>query len=290
MALLPFAQLEFPGLIGLGEGRYIVRAPDSMAPIAGTPAGAAAGGEPDVLALRELGAERRSARRRRRRATEVSAEPAAAPLPLTRVTLIRASVPLSDQTAAESWLARVGDDAEIAGALAEETCRVLNRAIDAHRASAPDLYAADRSARDASSIRFGFGTGEEVASGRWSSAVELSADRRKGLKQAVMDSVGAQQRVAAVLGGRDRVTPAEALLVAAERAALEHRHVEAAVTAAAAAAALQSSGGEAAAGEAATACSALRRTALSGQTVDPESLRRALRTLRRAVRATVGST
>lgn len=275
MALLPFAQLDFPGAIPIGEGRYVVRAE--------------AGDQPDVLALRILGAPRAASRLRRGRPVALESEPDATPLPLSRVTLVKATA-FDDESAAADWLERVSGDDELTSGLTAETCRTLNRAIHAHRVSAPDAYAADVHASAAVAVRFGYGTGDEVAEGRWSAAFELPEAKRRGLRSALIDGAGAQQRIAAVLGGRDAVGPAEALLLGAELAASETRRAEAAITAAAAAQALAASPGASgeAAGSVATT-SALRKAALSGAEIPDQELRDALRALRRAVRASLSS-
>jgi hypothetical protein len=275
VTLLPFAQLDFPGAIAIGEGRYVVRAEP--------------GDQPDVLALRILGAPRAASRLRRGRPVALESEPDATPLPLSRVTLVK-SAAFDDESAAADWLDRVSGDDELTSGLTAETCRTLNRAIHAHRVSAPDAYAADLHPAAAVAVRFGYGTGEEVAEGRWSAAFELPEAKRRGLRSALIDGAGAQQRIAAVLGGRDAVRPAEALLLDAELAASEARHAEAAIAAAAAAQALAaSSGAPSGTAESVASTSALRKAALSGTAISEQELRETLRALRRAVRASLSA-
>lgn len=271
MPLLPFAQLDFPGAIALGEGRYVVRAAEDAAP--------------DVLAVRILGAPRAASRLRRGRPVALDSEPDATPLPLSRVTLVKSTAFDSDDAAA-AWLAEVAGDDEMSAGLSGETCRTLNRAIQAHRVAAPDPYAADLHPAAAVAVRFGYGTGDEVAEGRWSEAFELAEAKRRGLRSALIDGVGAQERVAAVLGGRDEVGAEESLLLAAELAAAERRNGEAALAAATAANALAASP-RAGAGvaEAVAETSQLRKEALAGRAIADQELREALRGLRRAVRA-----
>lgn len=275
MALLPFAQLDFPGAIPIGEGRYVVRT--------------APGDEPDVLALRILGAPRAASRLRRGKPVALESEPDATPLPLSRATLVKSRA-FDDESAAAAWLESVAGDDELTSGLTAETCRILNRAVHAHRVSAPDPYAAELHPSAAVAVRFGYGTGDEVAEGRWSAAFELPEAKRRGLRSALIDGVGAQQRIAAVLGGRDSVVPAETLMLAAELAASEGRHAEAAITAAAAAQALAASPeAPADAAESVASTSALRKAALAGTAISEKELREALRGLRRAVRAWVGA-
>jgi hypothetical protein len=133
VSLLPFAQLDLPGRLALADGRYLVRAPDGTE---GDPP------QPDVLAVCTLGAPRARSRLRRGKPVALEHEPGAEPLSLARVTLVRAR-PLPDGDAAERWLERISDDAELAAGLATETARTLNRALQAYRVAAPDPYAAD---------------------------------------------------------------------------------------------------------------------------------------------------
>lgn len=271
MPLLPFAQLDFPGAIALGEARYVVRSTEGAAP--------------DVLAVRILGAPRAAPRLRRGRPVALDSEPDATPLPLSRVTLVK-SAAFDGDAAAAAWLAEVAGDDEMSAGLSAETCRTLNRALQAHRVAAPDAYAADLHPAAAVAVRFGYGTGDEVAEGRWSEAFELAEAKRRGLRSALIDGVGAQERVAAVLGGRDEVGAEESLLLAAELAAAERRNGEAAIAAAAAANTLAaSSRAGAGAAEVVAETSRLRKEALAERRIGDHELRDALRALRRAVRA-----
>jgi hypothetical protein len=270
--LLPFAQLDLPGALGLADGRYLVREE-----------GPGADGDPDVLVLLTIGAQRARSRLRRGRPVAVEPQEGATPLPLSRVTLIKAR-PLSGREQAEQWLARVSGDRELAAGLARETAAVLNRALLAHRVAAPDPYTAAIEPGAASVIRLGFGSGDELAVGRWSAARELPERERRGLRRRALDSVGASERVAAVLGGRDRVAAEEALLSHARLALAEERCDEAALLLAAAAEALgRRLRSEAAAGAQSEAM-ALREQALAGPPPDAEAVRECMRGLTRALR------
>lgn len=270
MPLLPFAQLDLPGSLPLADGRYMARPP-------GEP-----NEQPDVLAIRTLGAARARSRLKRGRPVPVEGRPDAAPLQLTRLTLIKA-LPFEQEAAAEDWLGEVGSDGKLAARLVSETIRTVNRALLAHRVAAPDHYAADIDASRSTAVRFGYGSGEDVVNGRWRAAVELPEAQRRSLRAEVIDSVGAQERIAAVLGGRDSIAPHEALLLEAELAAKEERTALAALTLAAALESLVRSGCDA--GDAATAAQELQERALSGAQVDGRTLSEALRLARRAIRA-----
>lgn len=216
MPLLPLAQLEFAGELPIEDGRYLVRP------------GGEPDASPDVLSVRTLGAERARPRlARRKKAKPVDPEASPGPLRVARVTLIK-SKPFEREGAAADWLAEVAASEEVSAGLAEETARTLNRAIQAHRISAPDPYAADLHHGAAAMIRFGYGTGEEVAEGRWSEAVEMTEARRRSMLAARRADIGPQERVAAVLGGREPPLPHEELLAAARRALAEQREAEAA--------------------------------------------------------------
>jgi hypothetical protein len=274
-ALLPFAQLDYPGAPAIAQGRYLAR--PSGEPDA----------EPDVLVIRRLGAVRAGKRLRKGRPVPLATEPEPEPLAITRLTLIRA-LPFSDEAAAADWLERVLDDGEIAAALLAETTAMVNRALLAYRVAAPDPYATDLDAGTALAVRFGYGTGEEVADGRWTSAAELPEGRRSSLRSEVIDGVGAQERIAAVLGGRDVIGPEESLLVDAERAQAEGRPALAALTVALAVETLTRSGKQGPGeyhGEATAATAPLRKRALEGAEIDAGELRTALRAARRAIRA-----
>lgn len=270
MELLPFAQLDLPGELPLADGRYLVRPP-------GEP-----DARPDVLVLHTLGAPRSRPRLGRRRSTAVAEEPGAAALPLSRVTLVKA-LPFADAGAAAGWLAEVSGDDDLARGLVDEVTRTVNRAMLAHRVSAPDPYAADVHPGAAAAVRFGYGSGEEVASGRWSEACELAEGRRRSLRAEIVDGVGAQERIAAVLGGREQVGADEALLLSAERSAAEGRLELAIATLEAALVAAAARGADT--GEAASALAPLRERSRAGEELDPAAVRAATRAGRRAIRA-----
>jgi hypothetical protein len=271
VALLPFAQLDLPGALALDDGRYLVRPP-------GEPEAPA-----DVLAVRTLGAARARGRLRRGRPVAIESEPGAEPLRLARLTLIKA-LPFDDEAAAERWLAEVSSDEGLAGGLVTEVVRTVNRALLAHRVAAPDPYVADIEASDATVVRFGYGSGEQVASGRWNAAFELPEARRRSLRAETIDGVGAQQRIAAVLGGRDEVAPHEALLIDAERAAEEGRGATAALILATALDSLRRSAADGREAEAAAGVAELRERALAGRPIDEQALSEALRLTRLAIR------
>jgi hypothetical protein len=167
----------------------------------------------EVVVVETLGAPRAGGRGRRRRRPARRAEPGseAAPLPLTRATVIRPD-DLGGPAEATRWLERISRDAEASEAQVGEAVVLLNRALHAHRAAAQDPYVHDVSAPGAVAIRIGYGTGDEVADGRWSEARELPLDERRTRRT---EALQPQEGVAAVLGGREAVPAGETLVLRA---------------------------------------------------------------------------
>ncbi len=198
-----FVQLDFAGTLSLADGRYLER--DE--------------GRERVLVLTTLGAEPRE-HRRRRRPKGAEAEPAAATLPLTRVTAVRAFAEL-DAAEADEWLRHSSEDEEAADAIVAEAMALLNRALHAQRLAAGEPHSRELTAERASGVRVGYGSGEELAEGRFTVAREIDvwatgSSRRRQREEGLRP----QERVAAVLGGRERPDACETLLLRA-RADLE---------------------------------------------------------------------
>lgn len=199
-----FVQLEVPWALGPADGRYIIRGH------AGEPA--------HILVLRTLGApQRRLLKRRGRRATPV--EPTAAPTPVStgRATLIGAK---ALEEPGERWLAAADLQAEADGAIA-----VLNAVLQAHRISAADPSAHGVTREQALVVRVGIGIGEQVADGRWTSAMQVPP-RTTGLRRG--SALRPQERLAAILGGRDVALACEELTLRARHDADAGRWREAA--------------------------------------------------------------
>jgi hypothetical protein len=127
-------------------------------------------------------------------------------VPVTRLTVTGAD-PFDDRRAALEWLETAAGDPEQRTAEVRAATTIVNRALNALRAAARDPLVQDIGATRALAIRIGFGEGEQLSEGRWSEARDLPPPRRGRL-----DDVDPQTRVAAVLGGRDEVHPAETLL------------------------------------------------------------------------------
>lgn len=130
-------------------------------------------------------------------------------MPTSRATIVRAR-PFGTSDEADTWLdatASESDDA-VAGAT-----RALNFVLRSHRAAAGDPYARDVRSDHALAVRLGYGEGEQVADGRFDRAVELPRAPRKGKRG---EALAPQERLAAVLGGRDALLVGEELLLRAQ--------------------------------------------------------------------------
>jgi hypothetical protein len=152
-------------------------------------------------------------RRRWRRARAQPAEPEAAPEPLslTRVTVVKAEE-LERSAEATGWLERMTRDDEAAAAFVDGALRLVNRALHAYATAAQDPYGHEVSPAHAAALRIGYGEGEQVAEGQWSEARELARREPRRRRAA---SLQPQERVAAVLGGHQRVEASETLLLRA---------------------------------------------------------------------------
>lgn len=199
---LPFVQLELAGTVGLEDGRYLARGGDA---------------EPErVLVVSVAGAPAPSRRRLSRakpKRTEAAAEPAT--VPLTTLTVITVAS-LGDAGAADRWLGELRADHELLAAELRAAMRLVNRAIHVHRAAVLDPNLADVDAAGALAARAGYGDGQELSEGRYSAALEIPPASRGRRAQVLRP----QERLAAVLSGRESVAACE-LLVLRARADLD---------------------------------------------------------------------
>jgi hypothetical protein len=166
-----------------------------------------------VLVVQTVGAPRPAKRRRRARAAEAGPP---AELPLTRVTAVKAD-PFPNGGDAGRWLEELASDPEALADAAEDGMRLLNRALSAQRAASGDPYIQELGAERAQAIRIGYGSGEQVADGEWLEARDLEPRTpvrggRRGRREAELRP---QERVAAVLGGRQQLDACETMLARA---------------------------------------------------------------------------
>jgi hypothetical protein len=141
-------------------------------------------------------------------------------VPVTVVTVSAERLDGAEQGSA--WLKRMARERELGAQEVRTATRIVNRALAAVRAAAKDPLVQEIGATRALAIRLGHGTGDELADGRWTEAVELPQRSRGRL-----DEVDSQSRLAAVLAGRDEVHPAETLMLRARLDAQQGRRAEA---------------------------------------------------------------
>jgi hypothetical protein len=175
-----------------------------------------------VLVLTTLGApERRSLTGRRPRPRRVdSAGPE--PVPTARATVVRAA-PFASADEAAGWLSSADLDAELDAAFA-----VLNRALHAHRVATADPYVTEVSPGRALVVRVGYGSGADVADGRFGDAREMPSP---GPRRPRRSMEAPEERFAALVGGREEVLPAEELVLRARADLNAGRLAEAALQA-----------------------------------------------------------
>jgi hypothetical protein len=192
-----FVQLEYPWLLGPEPGRYSIR--EQLGEAVAW-----------VLVVRTLGApERRTLSRLRRRAIDAPHSPMPEPVLTTRATLVDTTA-LNGRETAERWLAA----AALAQIAADGVAR-LNRVLHAHRIATADPFAHEVALAQALVVRIGYGSGEHVADGRWDSARELPRERTAGALRPGRAALRPQERLAALLAGRDAALACEELALRA---------------------------------------------------------------------------
>ncbi|HEV2791222.1 MAG TPA: hypothetical protein VGV69_07990 [Solirubrobacterales bacterium] len=203
-------QFDFAGPVPLADGRYLARADE-------------AGEAESVLVLQTIGAPP-AASRRRRRGRNAGPEEDVAAVALTRATAIRAFAPFEAAEQAARWLDEACEAEDTVEVLAEEGIALLNRALHAQAVAAADPTSPNELAPErAERVLIGFGSGEEAAEGRFSEARQIDlAPRSSSRRRRREDELRPQERVAAVLRGRERLDACETLLLRA-RADLDAR-------------------------------------------------------------------
>jgi hypothetical protein len=195
-------QFDFAGALPLTDGRYLARAPEP-------------GEEESVLVLLRIGAPRAAGKRRRRgRDIEAGTEPS--PLALTRVTAIRAFAPFEDPSEAARWLDEACEAEDTIEVLVAEALALLNQALHAQAiATANPNSQVELDAEAAERVLLGFGSGEEVADSRFTEGREIDTETRASRRRRREEELRPQERVAAVLRGREQLDACETLLLRA---------------------------------------------------------------------------
>ncbi len=188
--------MELPWELGPADGRYLLRTKGGLD-----------NGEPEhVVVLSTVGAKRRGMLESRRpRMRDTSAQPAT--VPITRVTVID-PISLSSVAQARAWLEQLDPEAE-----ARSAANVLNRVLSAHRIAGASPYIHEIAPEQALVIRAGYGEGELLADGLWTSARELVlSQKRRGRRAMVLRP---QERLAVLLSGRGEALLCEELALRA---------------------------------------------------------------------------
>lgn len=164
-----------------------------------------------MIVLTTVGAPPRRLLRSKRRRPQRARGGDVVPVPTVRATLVDAG-PLASEDHGEAWLDRLRRKPEELYEEAETAAAELNAVLRAHRAAALDPYVREVSPDVATVVRVGYGAGEEVAYGRFTAAVELPQERKKTSRR---DAIRPQERLAAVLGGQELLSPAAELVLRA---------------------------------------------------------------------------
>jgi hypothetical protein len=192
-------QFEFAGTLGVTAGRYLAREGGEE-------------GRQSVLVVEALGAPPPPGRRRQR-PREADPEAVSPSMPLTRATAIRAFEPFGSAQEASGWLDGAVASEEEVDALVLEGIGLLNRALHAQATASADPHDRETAAERALLVRIGVGSGEEVAAGRFTLAREVDVWSGTSRRRQRERELRPQERVAAVLGGRERIDACETLLL-----------------------------------------------------------------------------
>jgi hypothetical protein len=151
--------------------------------------------------------------RLRRRTRKIERPEPPAEVPLSLVTFVKGTQPLADQREAAARLGGIRATEEEQQRWLREGLAVLNLAIRAYRAGAPDPYAVEVTRRDARRVRIGYGGTDEVRDGLWQEALELPPPL--GSRPKRLERLRPSEAVAVVLSGQSEVLEAEDLLMRA---------------------------------------------------------------------------
>ena len=196
--LFGFVQFELAGRLGVADGRYVLR--DD--------------GRERVLVIDTTGAPPPS-RRRRRKPREASGDEPPGELPLARATLVRAFAEFDDEAAARSWLEETSGDEESVDHVLAEALHDLNTALHAQAVAEGNPHPQAVGTVGAVTVRIGYGSGGELADGVFTAAHTVDPGRGAAARRQRDEELRPQQRLAAVLGGRERLDACETMLLRA---------------------------------------------------------------------------
>ena len=197
--LFGFIQFDFAGALAVADGRYLLRD----------------GGREQVLVIETLGAPPPARRRRKRpRDAEIGEPPPE--LPVARATLVLAFDELENESAAEAWLSEAMASEGAIDRLVEQGIDELNQALHTQSVASGDPYPQTVTPARAVVIRIGFGGGEALVDGAFTSAHQVDPGLGPTSRRRQRDEeLRPQQRLAAVLGDRERLDACETLLLRA---------------------------------------------------------------------------
>lgn len=197
--LFGFTQFDFAGPLAIADGRYLVRD----------------GQREQVLVIETLGAPP-PARRRRKRPKDAEIGEPPAELPVARATVVLAFDEFEDERAAGAWLQEVTAAEDSIDRLVEQGIDELNQALHTQAVAGGDPYPQTLTPARAVTIRIGYGSGEALADGAFTSAHQVDPGLGPTSRRLQRDEeLRPQQRLAAVLGGREQLDACETLLLRA---------------------------------------------------------------------------
>ncbi len=176
-----------------------------------------------------IAAAPRPSRRRRRPRDADAAEPPAE-VPLSRATAIRAFEPFECEEEAAAWLAAATAEEDAVDVVVDVGIALVNDALHAQAIAAAESRSHTVAPERAVAVRIGWGSGEETAAGSFSEAreVDLAASGSSRRRRRTED-MRPQERVAALLRGREQADVCEVLLLRARADLDAGRHREAAL-------------------------------------------------------------
>ncbi len=129
---------------------------------------------------------------------------------------MRAFEPFAGEAEASGWLEQAAATDEAIDRLVGEGLGLLNRALHAHAVASGDPHVQALTPQRAVAVRLGYGSGEEVASGGFSAAREVDIGAGgNSPRQRRAEELRPQERLAAVLGGREQFDACETLVLRA---------------------------------------------------------------------------
>lgn len=129
---------------------------------------------------------------------------------------IRAFAPFGAEAEAAHWLDEACEAEDTIDVLVNDGLALLNRALHAQAvASANPSSRSELEAEDAERVLIGYGSGDEVAAGRFAEARIVDVTPRSSRRRRREEELRPQERVAALLGGREQLDVCEVLLLRA---------------------------------------------------------------------------